>query len=214
MTMEARIEIRPPLRGVRVTLGLAFLAAGFSLLLAFLRQGVIDLLALLPGALFLPVGLGLSTLERVVGVEKDGRMAFAEWRWCGFLLRRRTVDVSAADQVAIIRRREAFIPGEGTIMVADTTFPVVIRAGGQTLFRAIGWAFPTAEQRFHTDISLPTPAFFPSFARHTAARLAVALHLPLLDETTGEHFTPEAIPQPWLDSNNVSAQLAWRRYGA
>ena len=89
---------------------------------------------------------------------------------------------------------------------------MLLRAGNETIFLVIGWDLPKTGKRFSVETSYPTPAFFPTFSRHVAARLTQALHVPLENELEGKVYAPGEPPAKWLDPKSVTIRMVWRRY--
>ena len=205
------VEIRPPFRLLRAGLGLMALGVAGSLLFMYLKVGPGDLAPLLIAALLAGVGLCGGFLERVVLVNAERRELRVVWRLAGIALHTVVRDVRRAEQVVIATRKEPMI--EPVTYAADTSFPVLLRAGEGDILRVIGWGQAKSTGRFTWETSLYSPAFFLSHSRYVAAQLARALRLPLFCETDGSSYPPEAIPSAWLDPKNVAAKLAWRRCG-
>lgn len=205
-------EIRLPLKGIRVTLGSAGLIIGLCLAIIAVEAGRPDLPAV-AGSLFLLVaGGGAALLEKRVRIEPERRLACVEWLLAGLVINRKNYDTSRIDRVVVPVQQEAFVPEPGTVWVADRSFPVLLCHGSETVFLAFGWDYGTrgGDRRF--GISLPSPAFFPTFAKHAAAVLARTIAVPLHYEPEKLIYAPDQIPALWLDPAGVRACMAWRRY--
>ena len=96
--------------------------------------------------------------------------------------------------------------------MADRSYPVIVCAGDEPLVVVTGRDISGSQNSRKWDISLPSPAFFPSFSRYAAAQLAKALELPLDYRPEGMLYSPDLIPEVWLNQKNVRAGLSWRRY--
>jgi len=208
-------EIRLPLKGIRVTLGSAGLIIGLCLAIIAVEADRPDLPAM-AGSMFLLLAGGCGALlEKVVRLEPAQGRARVEWLLAGRVINRKEYDTSRIDRVVVPVQQEAFVPEPGTIWVADRSFPVLLCHGSETIFLAFGWDYGTkkGDNDRRSGISLPSPAFFPSFVKHAAAVLARSLVVPLHYEPEKLIYAPDQIPAQWLDPAGVRARMAWRRYG-
>jgi hypothetical protein len=135
-----------------------------------------------------------------------------EWRIAGFVISSPVYNVRLADRVVVSIKQEPFVMDAETIFVADRSYPVLICTGDETIVKVIGWNTDKTKSGFTFDISLPSSAFFISFSRHVAAKLAKALNLPLEYQPDKETYSAGEIPREWLDPKSVRAVLTWRRY--
>jgi hypothetical protein len=210
--MNRNLEIKPPLKLVRLISGLAFIFVGIFLTTTIMEPlSDFSLLHIFAGILII-TGICIAFLQRVVLLDTANREMRIEWRIAGYVISSTVYTISAADRVVVSIRQEAFVPDAETVFVADRSYPVLLCAGNETIVRVIGWKTDKTKSGFTFDISLPSSAFFISFSRHVAARLAKALNLPLEYQPDKKNYSVSEIPPEWLDPKSVRIILTWRRY--
>ncbi len=209
------VKIRPPLKGVRRISGTLAMAAGSLMLIPVHAGSFLSLsgwIHLILSAGLLISGIGLAFLEKIVIPDRQTSQLFIEWTLGGFaVLHRKKYQMSEADRVVIAQRQEPFVQSAETVFVADRSFPVLLCAGNTILVTVIGMNMADQAPNRFWQISLPTSAFFHSYARYVGAHLATELCLPLEDRSSDTIYSPDQIPGDWLDPGQISARLTWRR---
>ncbi len=210
--MTRNLIIKPPFKLLRLTVGAAFIATGSLLVLTQTDAFPGSLIQLAMAGMILLIGICLAFLERVVVVDRIKPEIRVEWSLSGLILHRIIHDISRADRILIMARQEPVVEDSGIVFVADRSYPVIVCAGDEPLVVVTGRDICRSQDRRKWDISLPSPAFFPSFSRYAAAQLAKVLELPLDYRPEGMLYLPDLIPDEWLNQKNVRADLSWCRY--
>lgn len=210
--MTQYLIIKPPFKLLRLAVGAALIATGSLVVLTRTDAFPGFLIQLTMAGMIFIIGICLAFLERVVVVDKIKPQILVEWSLPGLILHRVIHDISRADRILVMARQEPFVEDSGIVFVADRSYPVLVCAGDEPLVVVTGRDISGSQNRRKWDISLPSPAFFPSFSRYVAAQLANALELPLDYRPEGMLYLPDLIPDEWLNQKNVRADLSWRRY--
>jgi hypothetical protein len=206
-----RNTILPPFRALRTIVGILFLATA-GLLILFGSAPAAAIFSIAVSCLLFLAGICILLVERRVVAVKERMEILVLHTVAGFAVSRVVHDISRADRILLATRREPVVDGVGVMYVADTTYPVLICAGDEILVRVTGWDVHRLNKKRSWDFSLPSPAFFLSYSKHAAAKLARALDLPLEYQQDALTYPPGQVPPEWLEEKTVQANLSWRRY--